>query len=206
PELYIATLGKEGKLELELEVRQGRGYVSAERNKREGMPQDAIPVDAAFSPVRRVNFQVEDTRVGQATDYNKLILEVWTDGSILPQDAVASAAKILKEHLGIFLGIEEAGEEKVEDRERERLLENLMRPVEELELSVRAANCLKTSNIRYVYELVQKSEAEMLKTKNFGKKSLHELKEILAGMGLSLGMKLEGLPLGEAKKRSEKGK
>lgn len=205
PELYIATLEKDGKLELELEVRRGRGYIPAERNKREGMPVDAIPVDAAFSPVRRVNFQVEDTRVGQATDYNRLILEVWTDGSVLPQDAVASAAKILKEHLNVFLGIEEAGEEKVQDAERERLLENLMRPVEELELSVRAANCLKTSNIRYVYELVQKSEAEMLKTKNFGKKSLNELKEILAGMGLSLGMKLEGLPLGEAKKKGEKG-
>ena len=188
---------------MELEVRHGRGYVPADRNKREGMPVDVIPIDAIFSPVRRVNFQVEDTRVGQATDYNRLILEVWTDGSLLPQDAVAYAAKILKDHLSIFINFEEEPEveESAVDEARKRMVENLSRPVEELELSVRSANCLKNSNIRYIYELVEKTEAEMLKTKNFGRKSLNEIKEILAGMGLSLGMKLEGLPVGEAARR-----
>ncbi|MBI3989316.1 MAG: DNA-directed RNA polymerase subunit alpha, partial [candidate division NC10 bacterium] len=207
PELYIGTLEKEGRLELDLEIRKGRGYVPAERNRYEGMPVDAIPLDAVFSPVTRVNYQVEDTRVGQATDYNKLILEVWTDGSILPQDAVASAAKILKDHLTVFLGAEEEAEEREEaiDAERERVMEKLLRPVDELELSVRAANCLKNSNIKWIYELVQRTEAEMLKTKNFGKKSLNEIKEILAGMGLSLGMKLEGFPLEALKKKAEKG-
>jgi len=187
---------------MELEVRHGRGYVPAERNKREGMPVDVIPIDAIFSPVRRVNFQVEDTRVGQATDYNKLILEVWTDGSVLPQDAVAYAAKILKDHLAIFINFEEEPEaqEEAVDEARDRMVENLSRPVEELELSVRSANCLKNSNIRHIYELVEKTEAEMLKTKNFGRKSLNEIKEILATMGLSLGMKLEGL-VGEAARR-----
>jgi DNA-directed RNA polymerase subunit alpha len=167
------------------------------------MPVDVIPIDAIFSPIKRVNFQVEDTRVGQATDYNKLILEVWTDGSVLPQDAVAYAAKILKDHLTIFINFEEAPEEEEEvvDEARDRMVENLSRPVDELELSVRSANCLKNSNIRFIYELVQKTEAEMLKTKNFGRKSLNEIKEILAGMGLSLGMKLEGMPVGEAAKR-----
>jgi DNA-directed RNA polymerase subunit alpha len=164
---------------------------------------DAIPIDAIFSPVRRVNFQVEDTRVGQATDYNKLIVEVWTDGSVLPQDAVAYAAKILKDHLAIFINFEEEpeGEEEAVDEARDRMVENLSRPVDELELSVRSANCLKNSNIRFIYELVEKTEAEMLKTKNFGRKSLNEIKEILATMGLSLGMKLEGLPVGEAARR-----
>jgi DNA-directed RNA polymerase subunit alpha len=164
---------------------------------------DVIPIDAIFSPVKRVNFQVEDTRVGQATDYNKLILEVWTDGSVLPQDAVAYAAKILKDHLTIFINFEEEAEteEETVDEARDRMVENLSRPVDELELSVRSANCLKNSNIRFIYELVEKTEAEMLKTKNFGRKSLNEIKEILAGMGLSLGMKLEGVPVGEAAKR-----
>jgi DNA-directed RNA polymerase subunit alpha len=203
PDLYLCGLDKDGRLDMELEVRHGRGYVPADRNKREGMPVDEIPIDAIFSPVRRVNFQVEDTRVGQATDYNRLILEVWTDGSVLPQDAVAYAAKILKDHLAIFINFEEEPEatEETVDEVRERMVENLSRPVDELELSVRSANCLKNSNIRYIYELVEKTEAEMLKTKNFGRKSLNEIKEILAGMGLSLGMKLEGLPVGEAARR-----
>jgi DNA-directed RNA polymerase subunit alpha len=167
------------------------------------MPVDVIPIDAIFSPVRKVNFQVEDTRVGQATDYNKLIVEVWTDGSVLPQDAVAYAAKILKDHLAIFINFEEEpeGEEEAVDEARDRMVENLSRPVDELELSVRSANCLKNSSIRFIYELVEKTEAEMLKTKNFGRKSLNEIKEILATMGLSLGMKLEGLPVGEAARR-----
>jgi DNA-directed RNA polymerase subunit alpha len=188
---------------MELEVRHGRGYVPADRNKREGTPVDVIPIDAIFSPVRRVNFQVEDTRVGQATDYNRLILEVWTDGSLLPQDAVAYAAKILKDHLSIFINFEEEPEleELPVDEASKRMEENLSRPVEELELSVRSANCLKNSNISHIRELVEKTEAEMLKTKNFGRKSLNEIKEILAGMGLSLGMKLEGLPVGEAARR-----
>lgn len=207
PELYIAALDKDGKLEVEMEVRHGRGYVQAERNKKEGQPVDMIAVASIFSPIRKVNFLVEDTRVGQVTDYNKLILEVWTDGSVLPQDAVAYAAKILKDHLSIFINFEEEpeGEGAAVDEEKERLLEHLNRSVDELELSVRSANCLKNSSIRYIYELVQKTEAEMLKTKNFGRKSLNEIKEILAGMGLALGMKLDGFPLSEPSgKRSEK--
>ena len=202
-DLYLCSLGRDGKLEMELEVRHGRGYVPAERNKRDGMPVDTLAVDAIFSPIRKVNFLVEDTRVGQATDYNKLILEVWTDGSVLPQDAVAFAAKILKDHLSIFINFEEEPEtaEESEDKDRSVLLENLNRSVDELELSVRSANCLKNSSIRYIHELVQKTEAEMLKTKNFGRKSLNEIKEILAGMGLSLGMKLDGLPLGEGTRK-----
>ena len=207
PDLYIATLDKDGKLEVEMEVRHGRGYVPAERNKKEGQPVDVIAVDSIFSPIRKVNFLVEDTRVGQITDYNKLILEVWTDGSVLPQDGVAYAAKILKDHLGIFINFEEEpeGEGAAVDEEKERLVEHLNRSVDELELSVRSANCLKNSNIRYIHELVQKTEAEMLKTKNFGRKSLNEIKEILAGMGLALGMKLDGFPVGEPSgRRSEK--
>jgi DNA-directed RNA polymerase subunit alpha len=203
PDLYVCALDKDGKLDMELEIRHGRGYVPAERNKREGMPVDVIPVDSIFSPMRKVNFQVEDTRVGQATDYNRLILEVWTDGSVLPQDAVAYAAKILKDHLSIFINFEEETEEedKVPDETKERMVENLMRTVDELELSVRSANCLKNSNIRIIHELVQKTESDMLKTKNFGRKSLNEIKEILAGMGLTLGMKLEGLPIEDTAKK-----
>lgn len=200
PDLHIATLEQDGKLELELEVRLGRGYVPAERNKREGQPVDVIVIDSIFSPIRKVNFLVEDTRVGQITDYNKLTLEVWTDGSVLPRDAIAYAAKILKDHLSVFTNFEEEpeGEGVVIDEARKQLLDHLNRSVDELELSVRSANCLKHSDIRYIYELVVKSEAEMLKTKNFGRKSLNEIKEILAGMNLTLGMKLEGLPVGES--------
>ncbi len=208
PELHLATLDKDGKLEMEMETRSGRGYVPAERNKREGQPVDVIAIDSIFSPIRKVNFLVEDTRVGQVTDYNRLILEVWTDGSVLPRDAVAYAAKILKDHLSIFINFEEEpeGEGIVVDEEKERVLEYLNRSVDELELSVRSANCLKNSNIRYIYELVQKTEAEMLKTKNFGRKSLNEIKEILTGMGLALGMRLDGFPLGElAGKRGDRG-
>ena len=200
PDLYLCSLGRDGKLEMELEVRHGRGYVPAERNKREGMPVDTLAVDAIFSPIRRVNFQVEDTRVGQATDYNKLILEVWTDGSVLPQDAVAFAAKILKDHLTIFINFEEEPEtaEESDDKDRSVLLENLNRSVDELELSVRAANCLKNVELKTIRDLVLKSESEMLKTKNFGRKSLNEIKEVLGQMGLRLGMKPEDLePRGE---------
>ncbi|MDE2060630.1 MAG: DNA-directed RNA polymerase subunit alpha [candidate division NC10 bacterium] len=199
PDLHIATLDQDGKIELEMEVCHGRGYAPAERNKREGQPIDVIAIDSIFSPIRKVNFLVEDARVGQITDYNKLILEVWTDGSVLPRDAIAYAAKILKDHLSIFTNFEEEpeGEGVVVDEAKQRLQDNLNRSVDELELSVRSANCLKHSGIRYIHELVVKSEAEMLKTKNFGRKSLNEIKEILVGMGLTLGMKLEDLPVGE---------
>ncbi len=206
PDLYLCTLDKDGKLDMELEVRHGRGYVPAERNKREGMPVDAVPIDALFSPIKKVNFLVEDTRVGQATDYNKLILEVWTDGSVLPQDAVAYAAKILKDHLTLFINFEEEPEQEEEhvDETRDRLIENLSRSVDELELSVRSANCLKNSNIRHIFELVEKTESEMLKTKNFGRKSLNEIKEILQGMNLSLGMKLDTAVTEAARRKTAK--
>jgi DNA-directed RNA polymerase subunit alpha len=199
PDMRIATLEQDGKLELEMEIRHGRGYVPAERNKREGQPVDVIAIDSIFSPIRKVSFSVEDTRVGQITDYNKLTLEVWTDGSVLPRDAIAYAAKILKDHLSIFTNFEEEpeGEGIVVDEVKKQLLDNLNRSVDELELSVRSANCLKHSEIRFISELVVRSEPEMLKTKNFGRKSLNEIKEILSGMGLTLGMKLEGLPVSE---------
>ncbi|MFQ5801673.1 MAG: DNA-directed RNA polymerase subunit alpha [Candidatus Methylomirabilales bacterium] len=198
PNLYIATLDKDGQLQMEIEMGRGRGYVPAERNKRENQPVDVIAVDSVFSPIVRVNYQVEDTRVGHATDYNKLTLEVWTDGSILPKEAVVSAARILKDHLNIFSTFDERDEEpeRVADEEKERLVEYLARSVDELELSVRSANCLKNSDIQYIWQLVQKSEAEMLKTKNFGRKSLNEIKEILSGMDLYFGMKLDDIPGG----------
>ena len=198
PNFYIATLDKDGKLQMEIEVGRGRGYASAERNKRENQPVDVIAVDSVFSPIVRVNYQVEDTRVGHATDYNKLTLEVWTDGSILPKEAVVSAARILKDHLNIFSTFDERDEEpeRVADAEKERLVEYLARSVDELELSVRSANCLKNSDIQYIWQLVQKSEAEMLKTKNFGRKSLNEIKEILSGMDLHFGMNLDDIPGG----------
>ncbi len=198
PNFYIATLDKDGKLQMEIEVDRGRGYASAERNKRENQPVDVIAVDSVFSPIVRVNYQVEDTRVGHATDYNKLTLEVWTDGSILPKEAVVSAARILKDHLNIFSTFDERDEEPEggADEEKERLVEYLARSVDELELSVRSANCLKNSDIQYIWQLVQKSEAEMLKTKNFGRKSLNEIKEILSGMDLLFGVKLDDIPGG----------
>jgi DNA-directed RNA polymerase subunit alpha len=204
---YIATLEVNEKLEIELEVGRGKGYVPAERNKKEGQSIDIIPIDSLFSPVKKVNFLVEDARVGQATDYNRLILEVWTDGSILPPDAVAYAAKILKDHLTLFINFEEEPEakEEVTDNVRDQIWENLNRPVDELELSVRSANCLKNSSIRYIKDLVVRTEAEMLKTKNFGRKSLMEIKEILAKMNLALGMKLEDLGVDTtAKSRGER--
>lgn len=207
PDLYITTLDKDGKLEMEIEAGKGRGYVPAERNKRENQPVDVIAVDSVFSPIVRVNYEVEDTRVGHATDYNKLILEVWTDGSILPQEAVVQAARILKDHLSIFSTFDDEPEEqeRVVDAEKDRVVEALTRPVEELELSVRSANCLKNSNIQFIWQLVQKSEAEMLKTKNFGRKSLNEIKEILTGMNLRFGMRLDDIPGGPwlAKKKAD---
>jgi DNA-directed RNA polymerase subunit alpha len=170
--------------------------VPAERNKVPGSPIGTIPIDALFSPIRKVNYQVTNARVGQQTDYDKLTLEVWTDGSVAPADAVAFAAKIVKEQLSIFINFDEAEEpaEEVKPVEEQKLNENLFRSVDELELSVRSANCLQNANIKTIGDLVQKTEAEMLKTKNFGRKSLKEIKEILAEMGLSLGMKLENWP------------
>ena len=159
-------------------------------------PIGTIPIDALFSPIRKVNYQVTNARVGQQTDYDKLTLEVWTDGSVAPADAVAYAAKIVKEQLSIFINFDETEEpvEEVKPVEEAKLNENLFRSVDELELSVRSANCLQNANIKTIGDLVQKTEAEMLKTKNFGRKSLKEIKEILAEMGLSLGMKLESWP------------
>ncbi|MBW1981101.1 MAG: DNA-directed RNA polymerase subunit alpha [Deltaproteobacteria bacterium] len=196
PEQHIATLSKDGKLRMEMQVKMGKGYVPAERNTEEDAPIGVIPMDAIFSPIRKVNYVVTQARVGQITDYDKLTMEVWTDGSVLPEDAIAYAAKILKEQLTIFINFDEELEPQVEEEveEEQPLNDNLFRTVEELELSVRSANCLKNANIRYIGELVQKTEAEMLKTKNFGRKSLNEIKEILTEMGLSLGMKIENFP------------
>ena len=194
PQHPIATLSRAGRLHAELTVQMGRGYVPAERNKQASASIGTIPIDALFSPIKKVNYVVTNARVGQQTDYDRLTMEVWTDGSVRPEDAVAFAAKILKDQLTIFINFEETyepGDEPVSE-EQEKLNENLDKSVDELELSVRSANCLQNANIRYIGELVQKTEAEMLKTKNFGRKSLKEIKEILAEMGLQLGMKLEG--------------
>jgi len=201
PDLHIATLDKEATLDIEMVVKPGRGYVPAERNKEEGLPIGVIAVDSIYSPIKRVNFHVENARVGRVTDYDKLTLEIWTDESITPRDALSTAAGILRDHLDIFIHPEDLGEAKPEARREERAREvnkHLFRSVNELELSVRAANCLKNANIKTIADLVQKTEMEMLKTKNFGKKSLNEIKEILAEMGLSLGTKLDVLPTGDA--------
>lgn len=196
PNHQIATLDKKGPLSMELTVNVGRGYVPADRNKTPTMPIGTIPIDALFSPIRKVNYTVQNARVGQQTDYDKLILEVWTNGAVKPSDAVAFAAKILKEQLSIWINFEEDEETtySAPGSDEEPLNENLFRSVDELELSVRSANCLQNANITLIGELVQKSEQDMLKTKNFGRKSLKEIKEILATMGLSLGMKLDNWP------------
>lgn len=204
PDLHLATLDKGGKLELELRARRGRGYVPSDRNKEPGQPIGLIPIDAIFSPVRKVNFKVENARVGQETDYDKLVLEVWTDGSIRPDDAVAHAAKLVKDHLSIFIHLPEEEEAEAAAAEEARRTpsfnENLLRSVSELELSVRAANCLKNAGIETIAELVQKTESEMLKTKNFGRKSLNEIKDILSQMGLGLGMKVDDAVVNEARR------
>jgi DNA-directed RNA polymerase subunit alpha len=194
PDQIIATLGKGGKLRAEIQVARGRGYRAAENNKADDMPVGWIPVDSFFSPIRRVNYTVTQSRVGQRTDFDKLTLEVWTDGSVQPEDAVSLGSKILKDQLSVFLNFEEEPEPVAQAKEESgsQFNPNLYRSVEELELSVRSANCLQNANIKYIYELVQKTEAEMLKTKNFGRKSLNEIKDILSEMGLSLGMKLDG--------------
>ena len=195
PDLHIATLNKDASLDIMMEVQLGRGYVPAERHAMDIVDPQLIPIDAVFSPIRKVAFHVENTRVGQATDYDRLILEVYTNGSLQPEEAVAQAANILKDHLQIFVNFREEPQPELPevDEERQQLVENLNRSVDELELSVRSYNCLKNANIRTIGELVQKNEPEMLKTRNFGRKSLNEIKEILTGMGLSLGMNLEGL-------------
>jgi DNA-directed RNA polymerase subunit alpha len=193
PDHPIATLSEDGELEIEMVVKRGRGYVPAERNREEGQSIGTIPVDALFSPIRKVNYTITHARVGQITDYDRLTLEVWTNGSVTPADAIGYAAKIIKDQISVFINFEEgeAVPKSQEKEEKSKLNENLFKNVDELELSVRSANCLKNADIRYIGDLVQKTEAEMLKTKNFGRKSLNEIKEILADMGLGLGMKLE---------------
>ena len=203
PEAYIATLGAGSTLAVEMRVKHGRGYVSADKNFDEDLSIGWIPLDSVHSPVKKVNYFVEQARVGQATDYEKLTIEVWTNGAVSPRDAVGLAAKLMNDHLQIFINLDEDDDEEggepsipveVSDEEKGVLYERLAKSVDEMELSVRSYNCLKNANIRTIGELVQKTEVEMLKTKNFGRKSLNEIKEILASMGLSLGMKLDGWP------------
>ena len=193
PDQHIATLSQDAKLSIEMTVQSGVGYRTAEKSRDENAPIGTIPIDAIFSPVKRVNFNVNYARVGQVTDYERLTLEVWTDGSIAPEDAIAFAAKILQNQLKLFINFEEEIEvlPKAEPT-RQRFNDNLYRSIDELELSVRSSNCLRNANIRYIWELVTRTEPEMLKTKNFGRKSLNEIKEILSEMGLTLGMKLDG--------------
>lgn len=210
PDQVIATLDNEGKLEMEMVVRHGRGYVSADSNRGEDLATGFIAIDSIFAPVRRVAYNVSNARVGQMTDYDKLTLEVWTNGAVRPDDAVAYAAKILKEQLTIFVNFDEAEEEEVKTlvdaSGRPSLNENLFKTVDSLELSVRAANCLENANIKFIGELVTKSESEMLKTKNFGRKSLNEIKDILSEMGLSLGMKIEGFDPSSLRKQDDEPK
>lgn len=196
PEHHIATCSKDADVEMDMVVALGKGYVPADRNRDEKAPVGTIPIDSLFAPIKKVNFAVTNARVGQITDYDKLTLEVHTDGSVRPDDAVAYAAKILKEQLQIFINFDEESEpqQEAQNEESRKINENLYRSVDELELSVRSANCLKNANIRLIGDLVQRSEAEMLKTQNFGRKSLNEIKDILAEMGLTLGMKLEDFP------------
>ena len=195
PQQKIATLSAEADVEIELTVGVGKGYRPAEKNKSEDMPIGTIPIDSIFSPVRRVNYVVTPARVGRDTDFDKLTLEIWTDGTLAPVDALAYAAKILKEQLAIFINFDEPVESAIPAAEEPVPLNpNLFRSVDELELSVRSANCLQNANIRYIGELVQRTEAEMLKTKNFGRKSLNEIKELLTSMGLELGTVLDNFP------------
>jgi len=192
-DVYLATISEGGKLDMEMRLKRGRGYVSADKNFDEDLGLGFIPIDSVHSPVRKCNYVVDAARLGQITDYDKLTLEVWTNGAITPGDAIGLGAKLLKDHMNIFINFEEELETEAggDDRKPEIRNENLNRSVEELELSVRSYNCLKNANIQTIGELVQRSEAEMLKTKNFGRKSLNEIKEILANMGLSLGMRID---------------
>ncbi len=191
--VHIATINERGKLNIEMRLKKGRGYVAADRNFDEDLPLGYIPIDSVHSPVRKVNFSVEAARLGQMTDFDKLTIEVWTNGAVSPQDAVGQAAKLLKDHMVIFINFEEATEPTEAGLEGvgPQLSEVLNRSVEELELSVRSYNCLKNANIQTIGDLVQKTEAEMLRTKNFGRKSLNEIKELLGGLGLSFGMRFD---------------
>jgi DNA-directed RNA polymerase subunit alpha len=191
--MHVATVSEGGRLTIEMRLKLGRGYVSADRNYDEDLPLGYIPIDSVHSPVRKVNYSVEAARLGQMTDYDKLTLEVWTNGAISPQDSVGQAAKLLKDHMAIFINFEETLETTEEPAERgvSQMNEVLNRSVEELELSVRSYNCLKNANIQTIGDLVQKTEAEMLRTKNFGRKSLNEIKGILENLGLSFGMKFD---------------
>jgi len=194
PDAHIATVAEHGKLHMELRVKRGRGYISADKNFDEDLGIGWIPVDSVHSPIKKVNYLVEAARIGQNTDYDKLTVDVWTNGSVTPRDAVSLSAKLIRDHLNIFINLEDAAEMAAEgsaEQSGATSNENLDKSVEELELSVRSYNCLKNANIRTIRELVQKTEGEMLKTKNFGRKSLNEIKEILTSMGLSLGMRLD---------------
>ena len=193
PDFHIATIDNNGKLDVEMIVRKGRGYVPAEQHNIEEESVQLIPIDAIFSPIEKVTFHVDNTRVGQSSDYDSLVMELWTDGSLTPEDAVAHAAKIVKDHMQLFINFDEEPEpvQPKVDEKKQKMLAYLGKSVEELELSVRSYNRLKNANIQTIAELVQKNDSEMLKTRNFGRKSLNEIKEILEGMGLSLGLKLE---------------
>ena len=195
PDLHIATLTKNVEFVMELEVQKGRGYVPADRNKKEGQPIGVIAVDSLFTPVKKVNFHVEDTRVGQMTDYDKLIVEVWTNGSIVPKDAMLYASNILQRHLDVFVNFGKLPEEDIagepSSEKNDETYKRLAQPVSDLELSVRSANCLREANIKTIGELVKKSEAEMLKYRNFGKKSLNEITAIVKEMGLGFGMDVD---------------
>lgn len=195
PDLVICTLGDKAKLSMELSVSNGKGYRPAAQNRHEDAPIGLIPVDSIFSPVRKVSYKVEDTRVGQVTDYDKLVLDIETNGTIRPEDAVAYAARILQDQLQVFVNFQEPeAVNREESKDELPFSRHLLRKVEELELSVRSANCLKNDNIIYIGDLVQKTEADMLRTPNFGRKSLNEIKEVLTNMGIHLGMKVEGWP------------
>ncbi len=203
PEQHIATVAEGGRLNMELVVKKGRGFVASEKHRTNLGEVGWIPMDAFFSPVTRVNYKVTNARVGQRTDYESLALEIWTDGSITPEEALSYGARILREQLALFVSIEEEEELMMPELEKEEMPfnENLLRSVDELDLSVRASNCLQAANIKYIGDLVQRTEQEMLKTKNFGRKSLKEIKELLSEMGLSLGMKPDNWPPPELKQR-----
>lgn len=193
PDLKICTLTKDTKFSVEMDVARGRGYVSADKNKQEDSPIGVIPIDSIFSPIRKVNYYVEETRVGQVTDYDRLVVEIWTNGALTPEECMLYASNILQRHLDIFVNYGEIPIEEEEDEEEvdKEFVDMVNKPISELELSVRSANCLEAANIKTIGELIQKSEAQMLKYKNFGKKSLSEISSILAGMGLGLGMDIQ---------------
>jgi DNA-directed RNA polymerase subunit alpha len=194
PNIHIATVSEGGNLNIEMRIKRGRGYISADRNFDDDLPVGYIPIDSVHSPITKVNFHVEAARLGQDTDYDKLLLEVWTNGSVTPEFAIGLAAKLIKDHMAIFINFEEEIHEQPEPVVQKVVPahnEHLDKSVDELELSVRSYNCLKNSDIKTIRDLVQKSEAEMLKTKNFGRKSLNEIKDILTSMGLGLGMKFD---------------